>query len=156
MLSKLKHFIVAISLISFFACDRKMVFEDYRSLPELKWAVDSTVTFAFNISDTTINHNLYFNIRNSVDYEYSNLWLFVCILPPDSEAMKDTIEFTLANPLGKWFGKGHGKFRDIQYMYRRNVFFPDTGLYQFQIKQGMREQVLEGIRDIGLRVEKVE
>ena len=152
----LKYSALIILILAFFSCDRKMVYEKYIPINDMEWSLDSIVSFEFQIEDTAQNHNLLFNIRNSVDYSYSNLWLFVSIVPPNGKEMKDTVEFTLADPLGKWFGKGYGKHRDIQFMYRRNVFFPDSGTYKFMVKQGMREPILYGIRDIGLRVEKVE
>jgi gliding motility-associated lipoprotein GldH len=33
------------------------------------------------------------------------------------------------------------------------VFFPVAGNYQIQIKQGMRGQLLEGITEVGFKVE---
>jgi gliding motility-associated lipoprotein GldH len=33
------------------------------------------------------------------------------------------------------------------------VYFPRQGDYKFMIKQGMRDNVLQGIRDVGFRVE---
>jgi gliding motility-associated lipoprotein GldH len=41
-------------------------------------------------------------------------------------------------------------------MYRSNVFFPNSGDYKISIQQGMRVNVLEGISDVGLRVEKMD
>jgi hypothetical protein len=37
----------------------------------------------------------------------------------------------------------------------QNVRFDEEGIYQYEITQGMREDVLRGIQDIGLQVEKV-
>lgn len=144
------------TLAATISCDNKMVYEKYISIPELKWHVDSLINFNVNIPDSTQNHNLYFNIRNSVNYPFRNLWLFISVTPPNGEILTDTVEFTLAAPNGKWMGKGHGKFRDNQFIYRRNVYFPNPGQYNFQIQHGMRTPELNGVSDIGIRVEKLE
>ncbi len=138
------------------SCDRNLVYEKYAPIPEMGWPADSIICFNVNISDTTQNNNLYFNIRNSIDYPYSNIWLFISITPPKGDILTDTIEFTLAGPGGEWFGKGHGKFRDNQFIFRRNVYFPNPGQYKFQLQHGMRTKELKGVSNVGIRVEKTD
>ncbi|NQU85004.1 MAG: gliding motility lipoprotein GldH [Mariniphaga sp.] len=146
-------FICAICLFS--ACENNRVFESYGSISGNGWHKDSVLNYNFNIKDSALNYNLYFNLRNTVDYPYSNIWLFVSIDPQHGNAITDTVEFILAGPGGRWFGRGHGKYRDNKLIYQNNVFFPDTGIYRFNVQQGMRDNVLEGINDFGIRVEKV-
>jgi len=99
---------------------------------------------------------LYVNIRNKGTYAYSNIYLFMSIGSPDGQVKTDTVEFTLAEPDGRWKGSGIGGLHDNQILYKNSVFFPHKGVYQFQIKQGMRDNVLQGIRDVGLRIEKAQ
>ena len=44
--------------------------------------------------------------------------------------------------------------RDLQIVLNKNLLFPFTGTYHFEIEQAMREPVLKGISDIGLFIEK--
>lgn len=136
------------------SCDRRKVFEDYRKLNPDGWNKDSVVVFNVPITDTTRNANLYLDIRNKGNYPYSNLWLFLSIKSPDGKQVTDTVEFTLAEPSGRWKGSGLGGLYDNQILYRKSVYFPHKGDYRFSIKQGMRDNVLKGINDIGIRVEK--
>jgi gliding motility-associated lipoprotein GldH len=147
--------IAAILLISFSSCDNNRVFEEYQSIPEPGWHKDSVFVFEVLITDTLQNHNLLVNVRNSITYSYSNLWLFIEIEEPGGIFAKDTFELSLADPMGKWLGEGFGGLKTRQVVYRRNVYFPRRGTYRIQIKQGMREEILEGINDIGFRVEKI-
>jgi len=137
------------------SCDKKAVFQNYVRLPGGNWHKDSLVVFTVEITDTTQFNNLYFNIRNNVGYDFSNLWLFFSITPPRGEALADTVDISLAAPDGKWLGRGTGKYRDNQILFRRNIYFPHKGEYKFQIGQGMRADVLKGISDVGIRIEKV-
>ena len=136
------------------SCDRKRVFESYIKLDEKGWNKDSVVVFHVQLKDTTRNHNLYVNIRNKGTYPYSNLWLFLTIGSPDGTMRTDTVEFSLAEPSGRWKGSGIGGLHDNQILYKSSVYFPRKGQYIFKIKQGMRDNVLQGIRDIGIRIEK--
>lgn len=136
------------------SCDSKRVFEDYKTIDNEEWNKDSVALFKVNLEDTTQNYNLYINIRNSGKYPNSNIWLFVDIKSPDGELLTDTVEYILADNRGKWVGSGIGDLFDSQFLYKQNVYFPHGGEYTFSIKQGMRETNLQGIQDIGLRIEK--
>ncbi|HCY42792.1 MAG TPA: gliding motility lipoprotein GldH [Prolixibacteraceae bacterium] len=148
-------FIAGILLITgIVSCDRKRVFEAYKTLDNNGWNKDSVVIFDVALSDTIRNHNLYVNIRNKGTYPYSNLWLFLSVGSPDGKMITDTVEFSLAEASGRWKGSGIGDLHDNQILYKSSVYFPHKGNYTFHIKQGMRDNVLPGIRDIGFRIEK--
>ncbi|MCG6188734.1 gliding motility lipoprotein GldH [Maribellus maritimus] len=157
-MKKIKHLFFLFGLLLFIlsACDKNKVFEEYKTIPEKVWNQDSLVHFSFPVTDTLQHHNLYLNIRNEVSYSYSNLWLFIEIVQPDGKSVKDTFEVTLADPSGKWLGEGFSGLKTLQAVYRRNVYFPVSGEYKINIQQGMREENLEGISDIGFRVEKIQ
>jgi gliding motility-associated lipoprotein GldH len=148
------YLISLILIIGIVSCDRKRVFESYKELDKKGWNKDSVVVFKVQLTDTIKNHNLYVNIRNKGTYAYSNLWLFLTIGSPDGVLKTDTVEFSLAEPSGKWKGSGIGGLHDNHILYRNSVYFPHKGNYTFSIKQGMRDNVLQGIRDVGFRVEK--
>ena len=137
-----------------FSCDQKRIFESYYELDKKGWHKDSVVVFNVQLTDTIKNNNLYVNIRNKGTYAYNNLWLFLTIGSPGGALRTDTVEFTLAEPSGKWKGSGVGGLHDNHILYKQSVYFPHKGNYTFSIKQGMRDNVLEGIRDVGIRIEK--
>jgi len=143
-----------ISLITIFACNNSRGFGEYKTIPRATWHRDSMVVFQIPVTDTLKNHNLYVDVRNDIEYKYSNLWLFIDIIQPgDSTAVTDTLEVTLADPTGKWLGHGFGGVKTSEILFRGKVFFPVSGNYEIQIKQGMRGQQLEGITEVGFRVE---
>jgi gliding motility-associated lipoprotein GldH len=136
------------------SCDKKGVFESYSPIPGDKWQKDSIFTYTIPIKESSRSYNMYVNLRNSVDYSYSNIWLFLTITPPKGQTVGDTVEFVLADPSGKWFGNGYGKLRDNKLLYRRNVYFQAPGDYTFTVQHGMRAETLEGIYNVGIRLEK--
>ena len=149
-----KLLIFALLIASIFSCDRNRVFEAYEKFPQTGWDKDSVVVFTINVTDTLQTQNLYLNVRNDIKYKYSNLWLFVKIEQPGKIAVADTFEVVLADPTGKWMGEGFGGIKTRQVIYKGGVYFPVSGEYKINIQHGMRENVLQGITDIGFRVEK--
>jgi len=79
----------------------------------------------------------------------------VTVVPPRGEAITDTVQVLLAEPSGKWRGKGFSGIYDNRILFRQHVFFPEPGSYSIKLKHGMRPLMLKGITDIGIRVEKV-
>jgi gliding motility-associated lipoprotein GldH len=142
-------------LIAIQACNKSGIFNEYKTIPQAVWNRDSLVQFQVPVADTLQRHNLFIGVRNDIEYKYSNLWLFVEIVQPgDTTAVKDTFEFTLADPSGKWLGSGFGGVKTNEVLFRNNVYFPVAGQYNVKIQHGMRGKLLEGITDIGFRVEK--
>ncbi len=142
-------------VISLMACNNTSVFYQFKTIPKSEWNRDSLLIFEVRVADTLQNHKLFINVRNDIDYKYSNLWLFIDIQQPgDTVAVKDTFEVTLADPTGKWLGTGFGGVKTNEILYRQNVYFPVSGIYEIQIQHGMRGKILKGITDVGVRVEK--
>jgi gliding motility-associated lipoprotein GldH len=142
------------TILTLASCDKNGVFVSYSPIRHDKWHKDSIFTYTVPITEPSRTYDMYINLRNSVDYPYSNIWLFLSIKSPKGEVVGDTVEFTLADQAGKWFGDGYGKLRDNQLLYKRNIYLQFPGNYIFTVQQGMRTETLEGISDIGIRIEK--
>ncbi len=91
-------------------------------LKNSEWPQDSILVFNMDIPDSTKIYNLSLNVRNEGKYPYSNLWLFISIVPPSGKELKDTLELTLANPDGKWLGSGLGYLYEKKYPYKKISF----------------------------------
>jgi gliding motility-associated lipoprotein GldH len=142
------------SVLLMSSCDQSVVFEKNQPIPSEGWHYRDIVSFEAEVNDTTSLHNLYINVRNTTDYGYSNFYLFLNIEFPDGTTLRDTIECILAQRNGQWSGKGFGKIRSNSFLFRTNVWFPQPGNYVFRMEQAMRTELLEGIADIGLRIER--
>ena len=137
-------------------CNDSVIYEANVDIPKETWNADSTANFMVNINDTSSIFNIYINLRNTTSYPNSNLYLFVQTISPSGAVLRDTVEYFLANPKGKWLGKGFGSIRDNRLLYKQYIRFPENGTYAFGIQQGMRSRNLMGISSVGLRVEMVE
>jgi len=146
--------IIIISLLAV-ACTSNDVYFQYKPVASEGWSKDSLYGFDIPITDTTALYNVYVNVRNRGEYPYQNLWLFLNKTTPDKIQSKDSIECYLADQRGKWLGSGLGSILEMPVLYQQNVRFKTKGTYHYKIVHGMRDSVLTGINDIGMRVEKV-
>ncbi len=105
------------------------------------------------VTDTVSAYNLYINLRNTNDYQFQNLYLFVDVIAPNGASIRDTFECYLADNHGKWLGKGKGKIYDNRFLYRQSVKFSTKGDYRIQLQQAMRVDDLNGLANIGVRME---
>ncbi|MBN1599723.1 MAG: gliding motility lipoprotein GldH [Bacteroidales bacterium] len=136
-----------------FSCDKYGVFEKVVEVQNSEWEADTKYDFNFTISDTTLSYDLLIHFRNSKHYMYSNVWLFIQTTSPSGTVQRDTLEIILANQAGRWMGQGIGDVNAILVPYKVNVLFPIRGIYNISLQHAMREEKLEHVLDIGLRVQ---
>lgn len=135
------------------SCDPNLAYERIDTVENEQWEYEKSFNHQFEIKDSMQWYNLYINIRNTTEYKYSNLFLFVTTTFPKGQKAKDTLECVLANPMGKWYGKGTGRYKECKIMFKPKFRFSQQGKYSLEIKQGMRDQTVSGISEIGIRLE---
>jgi gliding motility-associated lipoprotein GldH len=90
-------------------------------------------------------------IRNTDAYPYQNLWLFVDIEKDSVSLRRDTIECYMANERGEWLGGGLS-IHELPLLYSDSYQFANSGEYNISITQGMREDTLIGIKEVGVKI----
>ncbi len=152
-----------IAILLFISCDQNRVFDNYHTVQNIGWNTDSIQQFSLPVMDSLKNYNLYFNIRNSNKYPFSNLFVIASIDYPNGKKQVDTLEYEMALPTGKWLGTGGASVKENKLWYKNNFQFKEKGTYKVSIAQAMRANgsaegvtYLKGITDVGLRVETVE
>jgi gliding motility-associated lipoprotein GldH len=153
-------FFILLTVILFYSCDKKRAFDEYKTVGNA-WHKDSIITFDLPILDSTKRYNLFINLRDNNNYQYNNLFLIVSMEKPNGYTKVDTLEYQMANPDGSLLGNGFTDIKESKLFYKENVRF--RGNYKVSIKQAVRETgkvpgvtLLEGITDVGLRIEKIE
>ncbi|GAB4093721.1 gliding motility lipoprotein GldH [Flaviaesturariibacter terrae] len=138
-------------------CDTIDLYEQTASIKGQAWQSSQKPTFRFNIKDTTSAYNLYVLLRHSARYHYNNIWVDLATQAPDGQVAHVQYELPLADPARGWLGSG----MDDIYEHRialtplnENFRFHKAGTYSFTISHLMREDPLEQVFNVGLRVEK--
>lgn len=153
MAIKKSLFIITISII-LFSCTSDIFYDKNIEINNSVWITDSTAIFNLNIEDTIKFYDFHLNLRNTTDYKYSNIYLFLNTKFPDGQSTQDTIQCFLSDNKGKWFGSGIGKTKSMSFLLKKRVRFIQNGIYSFEIQQAMRVQNLNGIKSIGITIKK--
>ena len=139
------------------ACnDPGRVMDTNTEIPGHNWAYANNIKYNVNIPDAGAAYNLYFNIRVTGEYKYSNMFVLLHTSGPGLKAKIARYEIPLASPDGEWLGSGSGNLYSRQIIFAANYHFPAPGVYHFEIEQNMRDNPLRQVSDIGMRIEKVQ
>ncbi len=146
-------FLMIIGVIQ--ACtDTQTLVDDNFVLPGRNWSYVEKVQIPVNIENADIRYNLYFNLRHTSDYKYSNIFILIHFISPEGKRTTERREFKLALPDGQWLGSGSGNLYSYQIPFKRNYKFPVEGKYMIELEQNMRDNPLEYVTDAGIRIER--
>lgn len=148
---KLKGIIVALTCSLFFSCENPALYDQYQAIDNITWEKDKEFYFTFEVKDISVLYDLTLEVRNNNLYPYQNLWLFCSEEQPIGPLRRDTIECILADEFGKWYGHGISLYQS-SFPIHSQYKFPHAGQYTFSFRQGMRDDALKGIQEIGFSV----
>ncbi len=153
-----KQIWILLSLMSLLlvACNNDIIYDKQKEISNTEWNFDDVKKFNINIEDTLEYVDFYIIIRNTIDYKYANLFLFLTTMTPNNDVSHDTLQFLLADMEGKWLGDGTGNFRENVFLFQHGIQFSQKGTYSFEFTQAMRDTNLIGVSDIGIRIEKAQ
>ncbi|WP_220761000.1 gliding motility lipoprotein GldH [Flavobacterium sp. UMI-01] len=153
-------FFILLMAVLFCSCDERRVFDQYQSIGSA-WHKDSIISFHLPVLDSTKKYDVFINLRANNNYPYNNLFLIVTLEKPNGYTKVDTLEYEMAAPDGTLLGEGFTDLKESKLFYKEDVRF--RGKYTVNIKQAVRESgkvpgvtELQGITDIGIRIEKKE
>ena len=149
--------IASLVFVSFItACETIDVFEKNVSIPNHEWSSAYQPEIAFEISDTTSFYNIYVVLRHTDAYRYKNIWMNIYTQVPGDTLLKQRLDLLLAADDKGWLGSG----MDDIFEHRVRITgepqkLTRPGLYKFRLEQIMREEPLQYVMNVGIRVEKV-
>lgn len=152
-MKKISLFIFYSSLF-FTSCTTIDLYEKVVSIPNHEWQNDYKPQFTFQIKDTAVPYQLYVVLRHNDKYNWNNLWVNLYTQSPGDSLQKIQYELPLANN-ETWLGTA----MDDVYEHRilltpQAIFFKKSGEYTYSLEQAMRENPLQNILNVGLRIEK--
>lgn len=152
-MNKLKYIFPLLVLFALSGCANNNLVDTNETVADYNWTYAKSTKGVVAIVDTNQAYNIYFKLRHTGEYRYSNLFVLVHI--KGIGLNKNTrYEFKLAELDGTWLGKGSGDIYSHNFSLLTNFRFPKPGKYQVEIEQNMRDNPLNGISDLGITVEK--
>ena len=144
--------------ILLYGCVQSPYYQKEYSVSGKGWEYGFAPSFKFDITDTTVPYKMQFLIRHTEAYPFGNIWLIANIKKPgDTVFEKIRMEIPLAEPTGKWLGRGMGEVWEqrMPLSFQDNdSLFTTPGTWEVQLEQNMRMNPLPEVLQIGLRVEK--
>lgn len=130
-----------------------VMFQQSEQIPNKNWEQGRNISFDVEVLDTMKSFDFYIDLRTESTYSYANIFMFVNTTFPSGKTARDTVECILADKTGRWLGTGLGDIKDNHILFKENIRFPNAGTYTFEFEQGMREDQLAGILDLGISIE---
>lgn len=151
----LSLFIIA-SLLQ--ACQSIELFEKSVTIPGHAWDNSYKPNFNFTIKDTTVPYKLYVVIRHTDKYNYNNIYVNITTQQPGEDSTRTgRYDLTLATNEKGWLGSGMDDIYEHRILLTpagQEFYFKKSGDYRFTIEQIMRENPLQHVMNVGLRLEK--
>ena len=149
-----KALLIIIPCFLLFSCVKIDVFEKNVTIPGHSWETAFKPNIEFEITDTVQLYNIYVVLRHADAYRYKNIWLNIGIQPPGEQLQKSRFDLPLATDEKGWMGKGMDDIFEHRIpLYQQTPL--KKGKYIFQLENVMREDPLEHVMNVGIRVEKV-
>jgi gliding motility-associated lipoprotein GldH len=152
-----QSFLFLLLLGSVFSCDNNRVYEANVEFKDRSWKVIEEPRFDFNISDTSSTYNIYYNVRNSLDYPNSRIFVTWHLYDSSGRELVKKLVFNhlfdekTGRPLGD---SGLGDLYDHRFPILEKYSFSSPGKFSFKLDQFSRQDTLQGIIAVGVRVEK--
>lgn len=143
-------------ILSLAGCDRSRLYEQNHDFEARAWIVSDQPVFEFDITDTVNTYNVYCNIRNSVKYPYSRIFINYALQDSTGVSVSKNLisAFLFEEKTGKPIGSsGLGDVYDQQIPVLKKFKFKTAGKYSLKFEQFMRTDTLAGIHAVGFRVE---
>ena len=138
----------------FYSCTTIDLYEKTVPVPTHAWENSFRPSFDFTIKDTLSQYQPFLILRHNEKYNYNNIYINLYVKGPGQDtAIKNQLNLILADNNG-W--KDASAIDDI-YEHRIQLSEARTlkaGDYQFTVEQIMRENPLQHVFDIGIRIEK--
>lgn len=137
-----------------YACNEHTVYHAFQSIPIEGWQRKDTLLFNVEVPDSQTYYKLSIEVRNRNNYPYQNINLSLSYCDSLCHIqVSDTIHLTLADKEGKWMGDGWGGLYQTAFS-AGSVRIGNSGTYYFKIAYTLSDQILQGINDIGIKLER--
>ncbi len=138
-------------------CIPSNTFERNISIKNHSWKTADEKSFTFDINDTTSQYLMFAMVRHTDGYHFSNIWIDLETITPTQKVTRQKVELPLAETSGQWTGKGMDEIYEHKISLNGNsvVKFDQAGKYTIKLKQIMRENPLQEIMSIGIRLERI-
>lgn len=134
-------------------CDDNLIVDSNMSMPARKWNYANKVKAVIEIKDAGKPVSIYFKLRHTNDYKYSNIFVLFHLHGGGIKKQTRRYQYRLAAADGQWNGAGSGNLYTNVMPLLTNYKFPKPGKYELEVEQNMRDNPLIEVSDAGIKVD---
>ncbi|MFT5778911.1 MAG: gliding motility-associated lipoprotein GldH [Crocinitomicaceae bacterium] len=147
-----KVLFIAVSAL-LFSCGEQPFYEKVYSFDGREWPQDVKPSYEVDFQKIDVEYDFTLSLRTSIDYQYSNLWVFMKTETPDGTTAREPFQIKITNDDGSWIGENSGSIVTTQLYFRRRQM-PIKGIYKFTLEQGITESKIDEVIDLSFRVDE--
>lgn len=155
--SVVKRISLFLFFIALYACDSNRVYENNMEFSDRAWKVIEEPRFEFTVPNASDQYNVYYNVRNSLDFPYARIFVTWHLYDSTGKEISKKLVFNdlfdekTGRPLGD---SGLGDLYDHRFPILENYSFSNPGKYSLKLDQFNRQDTLQGVIAVGVRVER--
>lgn len=150
--------LAAIIIMAGISCTTVDLYEKSVAIPGHAWKSSYKPSFTFSIKDTSSAYQVFLVLRHNDKYSFNNIYVNLYTRQPGSDSIQSgQYDLILGTNEEGWLGSG----MDDIYEHRipltptgQEFYFRKPGEYTFSVEQIMREDPLQHVLNVGLRIEK--
>ncbi|HWZ21200.1 MAG TPA: gliding motility lipoprotein GldH [Cytophagaceae bacterium] len=159
MYRKLIFFVFSACLfgVGLVSCDSSKVYDTMQDLDSTSWNDKKELVYPITIKDASVPYKIYYTVRYDNNYPFYNLYINRVLEDSTGKFLykkmqgMDLFKADTGIPLGS----GMGSEKDYLILSEDNYKFPYAGKYTVKLKQYMRQENIQGISAVGIRIDKV-
>lgn len=144
-----------VTLCMLVACDPSTLVHTYAHVDGAAWKRTDTLQIESEMLDSGRVGRMYLDVRSNSSYPYMNLGILIEGIGPDSTVVfpQKEIDVQLLDSGGRANGGSSHEGIRISEVPIGALRMDKPGMYRFRIVQSMTDSILNGICDVGLRIE---
>ena len=143
------------AVMLFTACTGEVAYHHYEHVAEEGWDKEDTLILKTDTLYETATYSVEVNLRTTAEYPYKQLMLMVEEkLLPNKAKRVFPVTFQIASDEGERNGEKLLYYELEKQLAMQQLSQGDS--LQFRIYHKMRRQTLPGIKDVGIKIEKVQ
>ena len=135
-------------LLALTACGPGYVYEKTRPIAETGWTYSDSLTYDFEIADTSTIYDLHLIVDHKDNFPSQNTYIRLKLRFPNGQRTDEQVSLQMADEFGLWLGNCSGEDCSLDIPIQTGAYFSQAGQYQLTVEQFSREENLSGITAI--------
>lgn len=152
-------FLSVIATITLASCNNgpQVIFQEYKTFTNEKWLRQDDQKFELNIKNIDDCYNIYACMKLDTSFVRGReMPLIMNLYSENGERRNWRSMIYLKDNNGAWMFPIEGKYLVVDHKVKEYFFFNSTGSHRLEIHHGTDRYELNGVNQMGIRIEKAE